>query len=77
MRTSDLVIKLCETQNITVSELGRRIGQSPQNLSKKLKRDTLTADELLAIAEVTGASFEQGFKLPDGRKIYDGTENNS
>lgn len=50
MATSDLVIKLCEEQNISISELARRIGQSRQNFSKKLKRDTLTIDELKAIA---------------------------
>ena len=49
MTTSDLVIKLCEEQNISISELARRIGQSRQNFSKKLKRDTLTLDELKAI----------------------------
>ena len=45
MTTSDPVRRLCEEQNISVSELARRIGQTRQNFSKKLKRDTLTIDE--------------------------------
>ena len=66
MTTSDLVKQLCEEQNISISELARRIGQSRQNFSKKLKRDTLTIEELKAIADALGATFEQSFTLPDG-----------
>ncbi len=66
MTTSDLVKQLCEEQNISISELARRIGQSRQNFSKKLKRDTLTIEELKAIADALGVTFEQSFTLPDG-----------
>ena len=69
MTTSDLVRKLCEEQNISISELARRIGQSRQNFSKELKRDTLTIDELKAIADVLGVTFEQSFTLPDGTQL--------
>lgn len=73
MTTSDLVRQLCEKENISISELARRIGQSRQNFTKKLRRDTLCFDELAAIAEVTGATFEQSFTLPDGEKIKIGS----
>lgn len=69
MTTSDLVKKLCEEQNISISELARRIGQSRQNFSKKLKRDTLTIEELKAIANALGVTFEQSFTLPNGTKL--------
>lgn len=69
MTTSDLVEKLCEEQNISISELARRVGQSRQNFSKKLKRDTLTIDELKAIADALGVTFEQSFTLPDGTQL--------
>lgn len=69
MTTSDLVRKLCEEQNISISELARRIGQSRQNFSKKLKRDTLTIDELKAIADALDVTFEQSFMLPDGTQL--------
>ena len=52
MRTSDLVRELCKKQNISLAELSRRIGQSPQNLNKKLKKDTLSVEELNQIADV-------------------------
>ena len=50
MKTSDLVRELCKKQHISLAELSRRIGQTPQNLNKKLKRDTLSVDELKQIA---------------------------
>lgn len=40
--TSDMIKELCNKKNISVSELARRIGQTPQNFGKKLKRDTVT-----------------------------------
>lgn len=69
MTTSEMVRKLCEETGISISELARRIGQSPQNLNKKLHRETLTAEELSAIAEATGTQFSQEFRLSDGTRI--------
>lgn len=69
MNTSDLIRQLCEKQNISLSELARRIGQSRQNLYKKLLRDTLTLDEIKQISDALGVKFEQSFTLPSGEKI--------
>ena len=68
MNTSDLIIKLCEKQNVSISELSRRIGQSRQNLYKKLLRDTLTLDEIKQISDALGVKFEQSFTLPSGER---------
>lgn len=69
MTTSDIVIQLCEKLNISIAEVSRRIGQSPQNFNKKLKRNTVNLDELIAIADALGITFEQFFTLADGSKI--------
>ncbi len=74
MKTSDMIRKLCEQMNISVSELARRLGQSPQNFGKKLKRETITLEELKAIADVMDVKFEQVFILPDGNEIKAGNE---
>lgn len=74
MKTSDLVRELCKKQNISLAELSRRIGQTPQNLNKKLKRDTLSVDELKQIADAVGVDFDLGFVLPDGSKINNEAE---
>ena len=67
--SEDVALKLCEEQNISISELAKRIGQSRQNFSKKLNRDTLTLDELKAIANALEVTFEQSFTLPDGTQL--------
>ncbi|HFN2364714.1 TPA: helix-turn-helix domain-containing protein, partial [Enterococcus faecium] len=54
MTTAEMIKELCEQMNISVSELARRIGQTPQNFNKKLQRETVTLDELKAIADVLG-----------------------
>lgn len=69
MTTSDMVRKLCEKQNISLAELCRRIGQTPQNFNKKLKRGTVSFEEMMAIAKALGVGYEQTFVLPDGEKI--------
>ena len=51
MTTSNMVIELCKKMNISISELARRIGQSPQNFNKKLKRGTVSSKEMAEIAE--------------------------
>lgn len=74
MTTTDMIKQLCEQMNISVAELARRIGQTPQNFNKKLKRETVTLDELKAIADVLGVKFEQTFMLPDGNEIKTGNQ---
>jgi len=74
MRTSDMIRRLCEQMNISVSELARRLDQSPQNFGKKLKRETITLEELKTIADVMDVKFEQAFILPDGNEIKTGSE---
>ena len=69
MTTSDMIRALCKKQHISLAELGRRIGQSRQNLYKKLARDTLTIDEIMQISDVLGVKFEQTFTLPDGEQM--------
>ena len=66
MTTAEMIKELCEQMNICVSELARRIGQTPQNFNKKLQREIITLDESKAIADVLGVKFEQAFILPGG-----------
>ena len=69
MTTSDMVRELCVKQNISLAELCRRIGQTPQNFNKKLQRGTGSFEEMMKIAEALGVRYEQAFVLPDGNKI--------
>ena len=66
---SEQIRVLCVRSNISVAELARRIGQTPQNFNKKLKRETVSTEELMEIAEVLGVVFEQSYILENGEKL--------
>lgn len=69
MKTSDMIWELCNKKGISASELARLIGQSPQNFGKKLRRDTVTLDEMIEIAKAVGVTYEQAFVLDNDEKI--------
>ena len=69
MTTSDMIRELCEKKNISLAELARRIGQSPQNFSKKLQRNTVNLSELIMIADMLEVKFEQRFIVSNGKII--------
>ncbi len=74
MTTSDMIRELCDKQTISLAELCRRIGQTPQNFNKKLKRGTVSYEEMLAIAEALKVGYKQAFILPDGSEIKLGSK---
>lgn len=69
MTTSDMIRELCERQDISLAELCRRIGQTPQNFNKKLQRGTVSFEEMMKIAEALDVRYEQAFVFPDGSEI--------
>lgn len=69
MNVSEQIKILCIRSNISVSELARRVGTSPQNFNAKLKRETFTVSDLEKIAEVVDCTFERSFVLGNGDKI--------
>ena len=69
MTTSDMIRELCEKKKISIAELCRRIGQTPQNFNKKLQRETVSFEEMMEIAEALDVGYEQAFILPDGDEI--------
>ena len=69
MTIEDQIKILCIRSHVTVAEVARRIGQSPQNLNGKLKRRTLRIEEIEQIAEVLNCKFERAFILPNGERV--------
>lgn len=69
MTTSEQIRVLCVRSGISLSELARRIGQTPQNFNAKLKRNTITQEEMIQIAQVLNAKYEQYFILPNGDRV--------
>jgi len=69
MTISEQIKVLCVRSNISVSELARRVGTTPQNFNAKLKRESFTIAELELVANVVKSKFERNFILENGDKI--------
>ncbi len=69
MTTSEQIKVLCVRSGVSLSELARRINQTPQNFNAKLKRNTVTQNELNQIAEALNVTYEQYFVLANGELI--------
>ena len=69
MKLAEQINVLCVRSNISVSELARRVGTSPQNFNAKLKRETFTVSDLEAIAKAVDCVFERRFVLRNGVNV--------
>lgn len=69
MTISEEIKVLCVRSNISMAELARRIGISPQSLNGKMKRESFTVAELNVIADAVGATFERKFILYNGEEV--------
>ena len=69
MTISEQIKVLCVRSNISIAELARRLGKSPQALNAKLKRESFTVEELDIIADAVNAKFLRSFELSTGDKI--------
>lgn len=56
-------------KGMSQAELARRIGTTPSNLNQKVKRNTLTKEELEQIAEALGGTWRAEFVFDDGTVI--------
>ncbi len=69
MKISEQIKVLCVRSDISVAELARRIGTTPQNFNGKMKRESFTIAELESIADAVNSSFERKFVLKNGEKV--------
>ena len=56
-------------KHISKAELARRMGWSPQLLSKRLKTAKFTIEEWEALAKALGGEFKFGIAFEDGQTI--------
>ena len=66
MTRSELIKIICQKNNISISELARRIGQTPQNFNKKILRNTVSDEELFVIFEKLNVDYKQTVRFLDG-----------
>lgn len=69
MTTTEQIKVLCVRFDISVAELARRLDQTPQNFNAKLKRNSVSLDEINKICEILNIKHEQYFILENGEII--------
>ena len=69
MTISEQIKILCVRSNVSVAELARRVGTSPQNFNAKMKRESFTIGDLEQIALAVSCAFERNFIMENGEKI--------
>jgi len=56
--------------NMSEAELARRMGETPQNFNRKMKRDNFTELDMRKMADVLGCELSIGFKTKDTEEIF-------
>lgn len=69
MQISEQLRVLAAHLNISVAEMARRCGKSPQAFRQKMAREGFTPIELEEIADILGCKYEHYFVLPNGDKV--------
>ena len=69
MTTEQKINMALAYKGISQAELARRIGTTPSNLNRKVKRDTLTKEEMEKIARALGGSWRAEFVFENGTVI--------
>ncbi len=69
MTTEQKIKMALSYSGISQAELARRIGQTASNLNQKVKRGTLTNEEMEQIASVLGCTWRAEFVFPDGTTV--------
>ena len=64
MNINELVYDLAKIMHISLAQMARAINQSPQNFNNKLKRGTLSLNELSEIAEALNIDFCLSYDTP-------------
>jgi hypothetical protein len=69
MTITEQIKVLCVRSGISVAELARRVGQTPQSFHGKLKRGRFQVEEMRVIAEAAGCRFVEYFELENGERV--------
>ena len=69
MTVNEQIKILCIRNGISLAELSRKIGLTPQSLNGKMKREKFTVYDLEKMSSALGCTFERYFVLQNGEKI--------
>nr|DAV28131.1 MAG TPA: helix-turn-helix domain protein [Caudoviricetes sp.] len=59
----------CIEADISLTELGSKMGMSQASISKRVKTGKFTQEELETMAEIMGCKYESAFVFPNGNRI--------
>ena len=59
----------CIEADISLTELGSKMGMSQASISKRVKTGKFTQEELETMAEIMGCKYESFFVFPNGNRI--------
>lgn len=69
MNRSEQIKVLCVRKNISIAALALMINESSQNLNAKLKRNTVTDEEIELICAALGVQYRSFFEMENGERI--------
>ena len=69
MDLTKMIKKLMVDEDLTATKLAEKIGTTQSNLSKKMKNESYTVQDLMKIAEATNTKLNITFTKEDGTKI--------
>ena len=69
MRVEEAIKIVCVKNDLTMAEIARRLGISPQAFGQKVRRGRLTIMDIDSIATVCGCKLECNFVLAGGDKV--------
>lgn len=65
----DQIKAACDVAGMSVTELGKKMGMSQQNFSKRLQVGKFSKEEYQQMAKFLGAEFVFRFEFPNGARI--------
>lgn len=58
----------CDIAEMSMTELGNKMGMSQASMSKRVKTGKFTQEELEQMAQILGCEYRSGFYFPNGKK---------
>ena len=65
----EIIRAACVANNISITEVGKRIGISQQATSRRITTGKFTQEELSVIAAIANCSYESFFRFPNGKTV--------
>lgn len=69
MEVTKKIKRLMLEEDLNATKFAEKVGMTQSNLSKKMKNESYSLQDLIKIADATGTTLEINFVFNDGTKI--------